>query len=547
MIFNQYNYLKSCLNSKGQLIDKKLNAPLNFQYHYSSFVLSSLLQKDYEELSTVLSYYLSIPESIMKPSNDFNIVLLSLAILNDEDNILDKFKIKFLNNIKHNTDEELFKLNNNFRALRLLGMIFETKIKNIEFNKKIYAEIEWIIDLQFDDGFFPDSNMKYEVEENQGVPHLTYHTKIMMCVGFIYLYTKDERFKNSFFKALTVLLNISIDNYYFFYGRSTNALFGYASLHISFILAYNFTSDKFFLNKAKDIKLFLNQYQHKDGHISINLNKEDSKRFGFDGYMYDIVYNAYSNALFLLSDKIVENTESAKKISINESDKKLIIYENSGFVVFNNKNIKICLNYKGHQNSFKHRFDGRVSPFSLLYFLKDGKNILPAVGHRPQSILRLVETKFPLRILYGRIYKYFHFNWLPIFGGNSFYYIRDGVKFYPYECMKIVKLKNKIILKFQSKSRSIFFNKNQTDHFIMSIDFKDNVVYKVFFYENVEKFYYSYLEIENKTNFNYIFSKEYKKLKTMSIESSNKMADLHRLEFKKLKKIEIKVNITYEK
>lgn len=547
MTSKQFNYLKSCINNKGQLVDKKLKAPLNFQYHYSSFILSSIIQKDYEELEKVLDYYFSIPTNTMKPSNDFNVVLLLFAILNDEDSILGKIKTKILNSISHNTDEELFKLNNNFRALRLLGMILESTIKNIKFNEKIEAEINWILDLQFDDGIFPDSNRKYKIEKNKGVPHLTYHTKIMMCVGFAYFYTRDERLKLSFFKAMTVLLNISIKNYYFFYGRSTNALFGYGSLYISFILAYKFSGDKVFLDKTNEIKIFLEKYQHSDGHISINLNQDDSKRLGFDGYMYDIVYNAYSNTLFLLADKLHDENTSINNESVKLSDKTIQVYKNSGFVVYQDTNVKYCFNYKGHQDSLKHRFDSRVSPFALLYYQNNNTNLLPAVGYRPQSILRLVETKFPLRILYGRLYKYLYFDWLPIFSGNSFFYIKNGIKFYPFKCIKMIKLKDKLILKFEAKSRAIFFDKNKTDYFVMSIDLKGSISYKIFFYAQVEKLYYSYRELKNKLNFSYEFSKKYKKLKTISVETSNKKADLHRVEFSSLKKIEIKVNTINEK
>lgn len=544
---NQYNYLKSCINDKGQLVDKKLNAPLNFQYHYSSFILSSILQKDYNKLEKVLNYYFSISKEIMKPSNVFNVVLLSFAILNDKDNVLDKYRSKILNSNYHNADGELFKLNNNFRALRLIGMILEAKIKDSKSMQKINDEIDWILALQFDDGFFPDSNMKYEIYKNKGVPHLTYHTKIMMCVGIAYLYTQDDRLKISFLKAMKVLLDISIDNYYFFYGRSTNALFGYGSLYISFILAYKFSGNELFIEKANEMMKLLKQYQHNDRHISINLNKDDSKRLGFDGYMYDIVYNAYSNALFLLGDKISKDNAKIEQTVFSISNEKLQIYKNSGFIVYTHNNFKYCLNYKGHQDSLKHRFDSRVSAFSLLYFEKDTVNLLPAVGYRPQSILRLVETKFPLRILYGRLYKYFYFDWLPIFSGNSFFYIKNSIKFYPFKCIKMIKLRDKIILKFKAKSRNLFLDKNSNDYFVISINFKEEIEYKIFFYEIVDKFYYAYREIENESNFSYEFNKEYKKLKVLQVETSSKKANLYRLKFKNLKQIEIKVSTKNEK
>lgn len=475
----------------------------------------------------------------MNPSNDFNIMLLNYAMMYDGGNILDKEKI--LKSFYHNSDNELYKLNNNFRALRLVGMILESKLKNIEFKQKIKDEIEWILDLQFDDGFFPDSNMEYKIEKNEGVPHLTYHTKIMMCVGLSYLYTKDKRLKQSFFKALKVLLEISIDNYYFFYGRSTNALFGYGTLYLVFILAYKFSSNKLFLDKANSLLKFLKDYQHEDGHVSINLNKDDTKRYGFDGYMYDIVYNAYSNALFLLGNKFLDKLEFEEySFSLNTS--KIKLYKNSGFIVYEKYDTKYCLNIEGHQHSLKHNFDSRVSPFSLLYFKKDKENILPAVGYYPQSILRLVETKFPFRMLYSRLYRYLYFKLLSIFSGNSFYYQRDGISFYPYRYIKMIKLQNKIICKFESKSRELFFKKNKIDFFVISIDLQDNIIYKIIFYKEVDKIIYTYREYINSNKYlKYSFNRIINQEKNINIETSTGMAKLNLCQFDNIHKLEIKV------
>jgi hypothetical protein len=542
LVEKQYNYLKSCINNKGQIVDKKLKTPLNFQYHYSSFILSSVLLQYDSDIDKVIQYYLSIPKKTMKASNDFNVVLLSFALLNDKQGLLKNYKQQILDSFYHNSDDELYKLNNNFRALRLVGMILETKVKNIEFNQKIKDEIEWILDLQFDDGFFPDSNIEYIIEKNQGVPHLTYHTKIMMCVGLAYKYTKDERLKESFFKALRVLLEISLDNYYFFYGRSTNALFGYGSLYICFALAYQFSSDKFFLDKVQGLTKFLNDYQHTDGHISINLNKDDSKRAGFDGYMYDIVYNAYSNALFLLGNTMAKEGYK-ENYTFKLLPQKIKIHKNSGFVVYENDDIKYCFNYKGHQDSLKHRFDSRVSPFSLLYFQKDSQNMLPSVGYYPQSILSKVENNFYFRKYYSKIYKFFMYDYLPLLSGNSFFYIRDNIIYYPFKCLKILILSNVLVCKFKSKSRKLFSKSVQYDSFVISLKLDKQMKQKIIFYKEVDRLIYLFREFENSKFFMYDFDKEYIRLLPFGIETSFDIARLYRCEFNNIKKLNIKVKI----
>ncbi len=138
----QYKYLTSCINNKGQLIDKKLQVPLNFQYYYSSFILSSVLIGNSKELEKVIYYYLSISKEIMKPSNDFNVMLLYFAIFFDNDNSLKNYKTQLLYSIYYKKDKEYFYSNNNFRALRLVGIVFESKVNCVDFSSKINDELK---------------------------------------------------------------------------------------------------------------------------------------------------------------------------------------------------------------------------------------------------------------------------------------------------------------------------------------------------------------------------------------------------------------------
>lgn len=545
ILIKQYSYIKSCINDKGQIVDKKLKSPLEFQYHYASFILSSVIKGDDKFLEKVVQHYLNISKEKMKPSNDFNVFLLLLALDSDKNDLLVKYKENILESIYHQSNQELYKLNNNFRALKLVGLILEDHIKSSKQNEqKINQEIEWILNLQFDDGFFPDSNMKHEVQKNRGVPHLTYHAKITMCIGMAYKYTMDTRLLEAFNKAIKVSVDISIENYYFFYGRSTNALFGYGSFYLALILAYEFSDDKKYLILADDILQYLAEFQHSDGHISINLNEDDTKRLGFDAYMYDLVYNTYSNAMFLYADSLKKDIKTGGKGEFeNKKCSSVAIFKNSGFVVYQDEVIKYCFNFKGHQNSLKHRFDSRVSPFSFLYFQKNGQNLLPAVGYKPSGVLSLVEKKFYLKKIYVKWYDLVNYNWLPLFSGNSFFYKKDGMKFYPFKCLKMLKLKNILILKFKSKARKLFDKSDIFDSFIISIEFLQKPNFKILFYDKVDELFYCYREIQGENNFKYCFSKDYKKLKTFSILTSYKKADLYRYKFKDIKKLEIEVKI----
>ncbi|MBA5762800.1 hypothetical protein H2O73_10630 [Vibrio sp. 404] len=545
ILARQFEYVKSSINNKGQMVDNKLGSPLEFQYHYASFVLASVLLGDNECLGKVMEHYIGISKEKMKPSNDFNVFLLLLAISNDDHGLLNKYKNIILNSTYHVTDDELYKLNNNFRALRLVGLVLEDRIKESSDNaKKIVAEIDWLLNLQFEDGFFPDSNMNYGYEKNNGVPHLVYHAKITMCLGIVYSYIQESRIIKAFNKAVDVLLDISVDEYYFFYGRSTNAIFGYSSLYVALILSYKFSGNEKCLELSENILNYLKGFQYSDGHISINLNRDDRKRLGFDSYMYELVYNSYSNAMFLYANRISKKSGNLYSIESNGINPRVTIYNNSGFVTYRDENVQYCFNYKGHQNSIKHRFDSRVSPFSLLYFKRGEENILPALAYKPRGISHLVEGRFYFKNLRAKLYQLFHYDWLPIFGGNSFFYIKDGVRFYPFRCIKTLRLRDTLIMKFESKARGLFYKKELKDQFVISIDISSEPKYKVIFYSQVDSIFYSYREIYGKKSFEYTFSKEREKLSSLRVETSCQMGLLHRCKFTGLKTLEIKVKVS---
>lgn len=599
LIERQYRYVLSSVMKDGRIVDKKLKSPLNFQYHYTSFIFASLLKKNFPYVRRVFRYFSSIPPDVRIHSSEFNNFFLLLSLIYDKDKSLDRKDV--LNLIYHRTDEELYKLNNNFRALRLVNIILHSKIEdNREFDEKIQQEVRWIADLQFDDGFFPDSNMEYQVIKNSGVPHLTYHTKITMCCGLSYLFGGRQELIDVFFRGLQRIIEISDDNYFFFYGRSTNSLFGYGSLFVSFILAYIFSSDGDYLRRAFSVLDFLRKYQHVDGHISLNLNKDDRKRPAFDGYMYDIVYNAYSNALFIFGHKLLEEYDRGKENRVKNlsrrkevgkpvyessiyshkwkkdgAENELYIYRNSGFVVYKSgdshhgrgRKLKLCLNFKGHQNSLKHRFDSRVSPFSLLYYFIDDENLIPACGFPPQPLSNYVERKNLSIKLRSILFSLIHFDWLPLLGGNSFFYKKKGKKFFPYECSEVKIYRNKIELSFTSVERGFssrlksilisrvpflyifrtFLNSyNQeisAEKFYAELHFENGVLtYTFYFPEKVDELFYTFREFRNSNLLKYEFDKKYRVVKKIDLETSFGYADLYILKFSEINHLKIRVS-----
>lgn len=546
MIERQFEFIKSCINKSGQVVDPRLKSPLNFQYHYSSFVLSCVLQGDNSQLQNVLAYYLSIPAEVMKPSHDFNVFLLLLALRCDKDGMLKDYQKQIKGSLSFNSDEELYQLNNNFRALRLTGMVLYSELFGEErFVEKVEGEIEWLLALQFDDGFFPDSNLEYAVEKNKGVPHLTYHAKITMCLGLVYLETGRGELLKPFLKAVDVLLDISSQNYFFFYGRSTNSLFGYGSFSLALILAYKFTGNSSYLQRSNEIRNFLSSYQHPDGHVSINLTLNDQRRLGFDTYMYDVVYNCYSNAMFMFADFLCSGEKKNTEFLGNHTSEPLTgmrLYRNSGFVHFSDGASSYCLNYKGHQNSKKHFFDSRVSPFSILYWFENKRAQVPGPGYKLEPILRLVEKKFPIRLLRSILYRIIYHRLIPLLSGNSFAYKRGKYTFYPYKCLRLFSFDDCLILKFQARTRSLLTRTVKEDQFVLRIQVSNPLVYHIHFYEEADKLLYTYRLTGSNSNLSIYFDQPLLKLRKMHIATSTGTGLLYKAEFRKLSKLKIKVN-----
>lgn len=534
-IKNLYNYIVNNLNSKGEINDPTLKSPLNFQYHYSAFVFSSLYFGD-NKWKSVIKHFKTISANDKKISIEFNnFFFLLCKIIYKNEKIEEEFpKIKF------REFTEFKYLNNNFKALDLLNRVL--------FDKKSKLDLEFFSNLQFDDGIFPDTNFNYKFSKNIGIPHLVYHTKILMCLGLICLFKNDKKLKQVFDKGVLALNFLNTDTINSFYGRSNNSLFGrsctYALYSLDFIINNSINSKE----RADIIFNDILSLQLPDGSISLNKNTNINNRPGFDRYMYNIVYNSYSLAIFLLIDKL-KNQFKCKSPIKNESKsiKGTILLKNSGFVIFKNKNVKYCFNFLGHQNFSKYLYDSRISPFSLNYLEVKGKNILPAMVMPIQPIASLVERFFFYRRIQSLYFKYRFNKYLPLLSGNTICFSYQNKIFYPFKL--ISKSKNKLI--YEAKTRKLnnqkslllfsFIYKTYQNNLFQdfSFDFETNIIYSLrskseltCLKKNIIKLKYMSYEF----NHNFIIEKK------IITPTSDNIAVIYFLKFKKVKKLKVKIN-----
>ena len=118
----------------------------------------------------------------------------------------------------------------------------------------------------------------------------------------------------------------------FYYGRTNNALYGYACGIPALRAAANYLKegDKAEGFKACEQALFQFSARHcaKDGHLYIVPNKFEEERCGFDNYMYVTVYNAFTMAMLLLSSLIKNAAESDRP-----TEPRVDYFKDSGFFI----------------------------------------------------------------------------------------------------------------------------------------------------------------------------------------------------------------------
>ncbi len=520
-----YNYLESRVENDGSLRDGFLNAPLNFQYHYTGFVLSSILLNRFgPKTRKVLEYFLAVSEKTGEVSAEFNNLFLLLALYFDGEGKLKEYRESIKKKIIHRSDEILEPLNYNFRFIKLTNLYLEKRTGKDNDTAELREKLEDYLCLQMKDGFFQDSQIAPGSTE-KGVPHLAYHAKMTMLNGLIYLLSGEEKAADALFKGIDALLSLLDFPYYFNYGRSTNSIFAYASFYTALKCAHIISRDKKYDEIALKIKDFVKYLQKEDGHVSINLTVDERNRPGYDGYMYCIVYNTYALAMFLLGEKLAEKfddvVEPNLKPNRNTVAPKLRVNEDSGFIRIERNNFSAVFNIRGHQNSVKHRFDSRVSPFSLISFVTEAGEAMPGMGFPPQPLYYRVETKNRALFLKSVFFKLIYYKWLPLLSGNTFAYRRNGIFYYPYRCTGFEVVSGAIKAMFEARGRGMVQKTESRDKFEVKIFPEEaGLSFRFELRETAETIIYTFRRKTGRNSLSYELNSGFVKLKPLLLQTS---------------------------
>lgn len=314
-----YKYLQTRQMKNGGIFDTYKKSYLNFQYHVPYFIFSSIIlskicsRGEYlDNAEKSIQYLIQLEGRVTNNPSSFNAIplLLSLSINNDE-----KINSLIINYIKQKDFYPSLKLKNRrannlyaFKGLShfLRGHQIPGKLSNLDMMQGKKIILEHLVGWQLSDGFFYDK--PFEMNSNNVVIHLTYHATMMMVLAFSGFFIPQKELRERTRKAIYAMQKVtSPAGEAFSYGRSNNAIFGYASgiLGCSLYQSYVSVQDPKINNFRNDLFKYIIQYQDSDGHLYIVPNDLEEKRIGFDKYMFVSVYESYALALLLLSHLLV--------------------------------------------------------------------------------------------------------------------------------------------------------------------------------------------------------------------------------------------------
>ena len=358
-----------------------------------------------------MNYYLNLPAR-KRGSDEFN----NLALLIASQQVC-SFDIEIGAELKAKLEDYISKMtykaypgsgtSNNWFVIRAACHLLKEKLFNLqsEIRKAEDLITNNILKWQLNDGFFYDYPDKPNAKE-YAVP-LTYHAKTCAMLCLCYELHPCPNLLEAIVKGLSVLGEfIASDGEVFYYGRSNNAIFGYASAIFAYEKAAGFITQtekrkaQLFRHYAEQLLGFLQRWQRADGHICVVTNLEEQAKSGWDVYIHNVVYNAYTAALLAL---LGEKQNEKKEYQLVESiDKKASIYHapNAGLLRIQNDDFFLALSTRG-QSIIKGsilfadlRYHG-MNPLTLKY---NGDTIIPPpplmwnLKHR--NDLDLVDPRF---------------------------------------------------------------------------------------------------------------------------------------------------------
>lgn len=304
------SWISKQVQPSGLILDPDTGQSLPFQYHYTSYLLGQALSNPnhFSEETTQRGWaaFRRFPSELTRPSREFNAWLCTLILQHlpqaEEHAETIASLIAYLDQIGPTPLPDLKKLNNNFRAMALYTAT-EGHRRRPDLYSASYLEIlrGQVLALQQPDGFVCDTS----ITGKPGLPSLVYHAKISALLVLQGTQYNDKEAQEAGQRGLSSLLALCPVRHAMAYGRSQNALFGWANYYLGLKVMASATADPRCSEAAIEVRSLIRDLEiQQRGEHALNLAGTNKARPGFDTYMYGIVYNSYAWAMCLLAESM---------------------------------------------------------------------------------------------------------------------------------------------------------------------------------------------------------------------------------------------------
>lgn len=289
------NSVFSSLNNLHTFFEQNITKLLSERSFYGETFLAAALSKQKKSRDIqekLLDSFFEKNFSFPTHHPEFNLY----ALQHYEGNYLEEKRKNYLQNM----DFELpfYRKVSNWVLLRSLVQL-KTKSK-----KKIFVaniQMKLILMVNVVDGYITDNTLRSVHKKKKSISD-QYHAFATMLIGEIYLETKKQKHKKLFLKYLNKLIpKIDENGEALKEGRGKKQIFGYASLIYALTLAYSFTQDVFYLEKAEKVLQFVMSFQKQDGSIPLVLTHNNPSQywlsynnfFDYEGFLYFYLLKTY--------------------------------------------------------------------------------------------------------------------------------------------------------------------------------------------------------------------------------------------------------------
>lgn len=367
------------------------NTPDN-HYAHTFFALAACLASRYQEGwkgkgEKALEYFANIPNK-KKGHHEFNLLACLLIqetlkerwLASSERLACSDYLLDYVKKAPFEAGEQT-PHGNNWIAIQALDSLlrYHQLGNSSDLQRANHLINHYVLKWQLSDGIF------YDAPQSPDAKHvrtpLTYHAKFCMIL-LLYAYFSDRidvyRAALRGLDALSKLISPNGEGFYF--GRTNNAIFGYASA----LYAYEAAIQHIVNSKEKDeattnrievyrrtadaLFSYLKAMQNSDGSLRLTPGSIGLYKAGWDSYMHHTVYNAYASAVLLMTPY----TPALREANLSDRETSIHYLGDSGFLAVKHGHNFLVLNTKGQGT------DPRYTGMTPLIWYVEEEDLLPS-------------------------------------------------------------------------------------------------------------------------------------------------------------------------